>query len=242
MKPCFCVANPHTSGFNLDYYEKEFGFHFAEEVKVKATTMLRCQQCNALWLREDTLLDKWCHRITSLDQFDLVNEWLTVDTTATHLKITAEQIGTSSVEFSEYPCKATLKTGEIRDICVLTRWTHHPRASWPSMRVSHFLYASQVASIEPSEYAISLTNRIAMRNAMEMEYRDYVHLVFEYSDDLCFRDQGNMKHYFDSNFIRYKNVKGSDIRFVSQDMKKYDEAKDKDDLKNEVTLILFDEW
>lgn len=242
MKTCFCLINPNTSGFNLDYYQKEFGFHFIEEIKVKATTVLRCKQCNALWLREDTLPDKWCHRINSLDQFDLVKEWSVTDTSAKHLKSVAEQIGTSSAEFSEYPCKATLKSGEIRDLCVLTKWTHHPRASWPSIRISHFLYASQVAAIEPSEFALSLKNRIAMRSAMEMEYRDYVHLVFEYNDEVCFRDQGNMKHYFDSNFIRYKNVKGADIRAVNQDMIKYAEALDKDDLKNAVTLILFDSW
>jgi hypothetical protein len=94
MNSCYCTANPNTTGFNLDYYEKGFGFHFVEEVKVKATTVLRCQQCNALWLRENTLPNKWCHRITSLDQFDLIKEWLVVDTTASHLKSTAEKIGT----------------------------------------------------------------------------------------------------------------------------------------------------
>jgi hypothetical protein len=110
------------------------------------------------------------------------------------------------------------------------------------MKITNFKYASEVVSIEPSDFALSLNNRIAMRNANEEHFRDTVHLALEYDDELCFRDHGNVTYYMDSNFLRYRNIKGADIRAVTQDLKRYSEAKEKDDLKNAVTLILFDQW
>lgn len=226
----------------MDHYADQYDFHFDVEVEVKDTTLLKCSDCNTVWLLENTSSNRYCHKIYSVDQIERLKTWLITDTSASHLKKAAEQIGTSSTEFQEYPCKATLKSGEIRDLCILTKWTHDPRVSWPSIRVQNYVYASDILTIQPSDYALALDHRIAMRNAQEEHYRDYVHLVLEYSDQVFFKDQGCKTYYMDSNFLRYRNVKGSEIKSVTQDLGRFKAAREKDDLTNAVTYILFDRW
>lgn len=242
MKKCICSSNSNSTGLSLDHFEKDFEINFQALKNIKALTLLKCKDCETVWLLDNSSTNKFCTRIYSQQQIDLLKEWETFDTKATHLKVSADKIGTSSTDYIEYPCKATLNNGDVLDLCVLTKWTHHPLISWQSIKVSKFIYSSQVKSIEPSELALSLNHRITMRNCQQDYFRDYVPLVFVVNKEIYFRDEGCKTYYFDSNFLRYKNIKGADIKEVNQDIKTYADYKEKDDLKNEITLILFDQW
>jgi hypothetical protein len=193
------------------------------------------------WLTDIAQPDKMHHRIYSKRQLDRMDGWLRAGTGAPHLRDAADKIGTSSDVYIEYPCKAKLKTGEIRDLCILTKWAHHPLISWPNIPVQHFLFASQVLKIEPSEYALSLSIRKAMRNAHEVIHKDLVPLMFVVDKENYFHDLGGQDYYIGSNFLRYKNLKGEDVQSISQNIKTHANSKIKDDLTNSIILILFDE-
>jgi hypothetical protein len=240
-KKCFCVDNPRADMINLDFHGKQYEFHFVKETKIKNSGILKCQDCNAFWLIDIPSNDNICYRIWLSSQIRLMEEWLANDTSASHLKGTAALIGNTSSTFVEYPCKATLKTGEVRDLCILSKWQHHPHISWPTIPVQHFLYASQVAYIQPSEFALSYNNRVAMRKADFVIHKDLVPLVFVVDNENYFHDLGSKTYYLESNFLRYQNICGSNVKSVSQDIKTYANSKIKDDLQNAVTMILFDE-
>jgi hypothetical protein len=242
MKNCICRSNTNSTGISLEHFEKEFKINFQPIKKIKELILLKCSDCGTTWLYDNTTTNRFCHRIYSETQNGLLKEWEKSDTDASHLLKFAEEIGSSSEDYIEYPCKATLINGEILDLCVLSKWSHHPLISWPSIRVRKFIYSSQVKFIEPSEFALTYSIRTAMRNCQMDYYRDYVPLVFVHNIDTFFRDEGCKTYYFDSNFIRYNEIKGKDIIDVNQDIKTYSNYKEKEDLKDEVTLILFDKW
>lgn len=242
MKKCICISNPNSAGISLEHFEEEFKINFQPIKKIKELTLLRCLDCGTTWLFDNTSINKFCTRICSQKQNDLLKEWEYTDTNASHLKMFAEEIGTSSKDFIEYPCKATLNNGDVLDLCILSKWSHHPLISWPSIKVTNFLYSSHVKFIEPSEYALTLSNRTTMRDCQIDYYRDYVPLVFVHNNESYFRDEGCKNYYFGSNFLRYKDIKGKDIVDVNQDIKKYTNFKEKENIIDEVTLILFDNW
>jgi hypothetical protein len=239
---CFCKDNSRSTGFSLEHYKRDYRFNFSLLNDFKYFSIFKCADCDTIWILDKLSDNTFYTRIYYNNQIDLLHEWLRHTLNANHLKNVAELIGSTSDMHYEVPCKAILHDNSVLDYCILTKWSFHPKISWFSLPINRFIYADQVRQIEPSDYSISLNNRILMRNAQDTIFRDFVPLNLIITDDLYFQDEGCKTYYLDSNFLRYKDFKGSDIIDVNQNVAKYKQFSIKDDLKSSVTLILFDEY
>ena len=242
MPKCFCKSNPTSTGFSIEHYEKEFTINFHTVETFKNLTLLKCSNCETLWICENESPNKFCYKIYLQHQLDLLNEWKVNNLSASHLKEIANKIGFASNDYVEVPCKATLTDNTVLDFCILSKWTHHPLISWQSINVTKFIYADKVKKIEPSEYALSLSNRIKLRVSEIYLMRDFIPLILKHDERIYFNEQGGKSFYFDANFLRYKTIKGIDIKEVNQEVEKYKDFSLKDNLSKELTLILFNEW
>ena len=242
MKECFCKSSPNSTGFSIEHYEKEHTINFISVETFKNLTLLKCSDCETLWLLENESLIKFCHKIYSNSQLELLKEWKLNDLSASHLKDYAGRIGFSSNEFIEIPCKATLADNTILDFCILSKWTHHPLISWQSIKVRKFIYADKVIKIEPSEFSLSLTHRKIIRTLQAEIYSGIIPLILKINNDLYFNEQGGKNFYFETNFLRFENFKGVDVTEINQETDLFKEFHQKDNLTDEITLILFNDW
>lgn len=239
---CFCLKNTNSAAFSLDHFKREYNFDFKLIEDHKFFAISKCNECGTSWVLDKRSGNSYYSKIHSKYQIDLIKEWLKHDLSASHLVDIAKDIGSSSDDYYEVPCKAMLNDGKELDYCILSKWSFHPKISWYSIPITNYVYADQVKYIEPSEYSINLKNRNAMRNAKETIMRDLVPLIMIINKGTYFHDEGCKTYYFDSNFLKYNESKGRDVSEVNQDINNYKNFSEKENLKDKVTLILFDDF
>lgn len=241
---CICREYQYVTAFSMSHYQKtyEYKFNFNIISEHDHLIVYQCVGCNMKWLLDKISNDDFYIKLSTEQQVSLLNEWLESDLNAAHLSHSASIIKSSSEEYYEVPCSATLKNGDVSDLCILTKKSHHPLISRPSIAVISYVYAGQVESIEMSDYALNIDIRIAMRNSQKTYVRDWCPLNLMIDENIFFRSNGLKNYYLEHNFLVHDMYKGRDVVSVNQDVEAYKNFTEMHDIRKKATLILFDSF
>lgn len=239
---CFCEEYKQMTAVSADASFLKEPLKFILQDDYEFIGIYSCDECGRKWILDKTSGNNMYTKLNADHRGELMKEWLEHDRIAKHLFDVAKTIGSASEEKYEVPCKAVLISGKELEYCILMRRPFHPRIGWNSIPVKNFVYADEVKNIQPSDYALSLKNRIALRTSQKEIYRDTVLMSLVATDEIYFKVYGNKNYYFDENFLKYKEIKGTDVKLVSQDFEKYKKFTEQESLLSQTTIILFDKF
>lgn len=140
---------------------------FVLEQTLKAGHLYRCQNCNNAWY-----LDPGGFMMNSVqnERLPLIRDWserrlsLTeeLEYALSHIGRTSPDVYGNGAQYEEYPCAVQTTSDEFVSIAVVTKQHHAPFEHYRDYRLG-----SDIASIQPSDYALPLEVRLVTARAHE---------------------------------------------------------------------------
>lgn len=177
-------------------------FTVNKKLRDNKTKILKCNTCDSLFLKHDTLIDRLNDR-----KIDLLTRW-----NKSEQIIEAKFIGLLKeigiiegwYETILIPCKVQTKTNEILDFCLLVFTELPPFQEIYFKNYENVFMINEIADIYKSEYSLPLSIRKLTRNQREAGM-GFTPTVLESSDDKLFCLNGS------NDFFKYGNVNPNEL-------------------------------
>jgi hypothetical protein len=176
--------------------------------------LAECPLCRATWYQSDC-----CEKPDFLPTQDreMLDRWMAKPLTASEEVLKRlQKIGAGREPFTGVPCVATTLDGRRRDFCQV-QFQRHPPLS-PDHSKKNTLFIDEVASVEPSEYALSRGIRQAMERGDDTWSPGTSNLVFVGPYLLQTSDR-KRKYMFSCTFSYFSDepYKGKDLILVGKE-------------------------
>ena len=206
-----CICDSYWEKRNDSSY-LDRTFTLFQKLRDNKTVILKCNTCDSLFIKHDTLINKLNDR-----NLDLLKRWNTSD-----LIINSKYIGLlTEIGIIEgwyntimIPCKTKTKKNEILDFCLLV-FTDLP--PWQEVYLDNYdnvFMINEIADIYKSDYSLPLDIRKLTRNQREAGM-GFTPTVLESSDGKQFCLNGS------NDFFKYGNVKPNELMIKEFSRDKY---------------------
>lgn len=206
-----CICDSYWENRNDSSY-LDCNFTISQKLRDDKTEILKCNTCDSLYLRHDTLIEKLNDR-----NIDLLNRWnfanLEIDSNYIGL---LREIGIIEGWYNTIliPCKAQTKTNYILDFCLLVFTDLPPWQEVYSDNYDNVFMINEIADIYKSDYCLPLDIRKLTRNQREAGM-GFTPTVLESSDGKLFCLNGS------NDFFKYGNVNPKELKIKEFSRDKY---------------------